>query len=544
MIKYFFLMLFLLTSSISSAQHEAITKQEKLRGSITKERAWWDLIHYTLEVKVDDVKRYISGSNIVRYKVLKKHQVLQIDLQSPLKITKVVQNNNQLKFKTNGNAHFITLSEDQVIGKTYEIKIFYQGIPTVSLNPPWTGGFTWAKDKNGNSFIATSNQGIGASIWWPCKDHMYDEPDEGAIMIITPPKGLMDVSNGRLKKVVKNSDETKTYFWEVVNPINNYGININIGDYVHFSEKYNGLNGELDCDYYVISYNLDKAKEQFKQASMTLEAFEHWFGAYPFYEDGYKLVEVPYLGMEHQSSVTYGNNYKNGYRGRDLSGTGWGLKFDFIIVHESGHEWFANNITYKDVADMWIHESFTSYSEALYLDYHFGTEAGNQYIIGTRKIIKNDKPIIGIYNANREGSGDMYPKGANMIHTIRQVINDDEKFREILIGLNVEFYHQTVITQEIEDFINTKSGIDFSTLFDQYLRTIKIPVLEYQRNRSIIKYRFRNTIKGFDLPVKVLVNDEERWIHPTNKWKEFETGSADGTFEIDPNFYIVISEVK
>jgi len=526
------------------AQSEVITKQDKLRGSITVDRIWWDLLHYTLEVKVDDEKRFISGSNVVKYKVLNNHQVLQIDLQAPLKITKVVQNNHELSFKTKGNAHFIDLSEEQVIGKTYKLKIFYEGIPIESVRPPWTGGFTWAKDKNGNGFIATSNQGIGASIWWPCKDHMYDEPDEGAVMIITPPKGLMDVSNGRLKKVVDNSDETKTYYWEVVNPINNYGININIGDYVHFSEKYKGLNGELDCDYYVISYNIDKAKEQFKQAIMTIEAFEYWFGPYPFYEDGYKLVEVPYLGMEHQSSVTYGNDYKNGFRGRDLSSTGWGLKFDYIIVHESGHEWFANNITYKDIADMWIHESFTSYSEALYLDYHFGTKAGNQYIIGTRKAIKNDKPIIGTYNVNREGSLDMYYKGANMIHTLRQVIDNDENFRRILIGLNKEFYHQTVTTKQIEEYITNESGIDLSAFFDQYLRTIKIPVLEYQGFKSKIKYRYRNIVKGFSIPVKVLVNDKQRWISPTSKWKELEVGSSDVTFEIDPNFYIIISEIK
>ncbi len=544
MIKYFFFFLFLFHLSILSAQSVVITQQEKLRGSITKDRVWWDLLHYTLEVKVDDVKKYISGSNVVKYKVLKDHQVMQIDLQAPLKITKVIQNNNELSIKTKGNAHFIELLEEQVIGKIYEVKIFYEGIPTVSVRPPWTGGFTWAKDKNGKGFIATSNQGIGASIWWPCKDHMYDEPDEGTVMMITAPKGLMDVSNGRLKKVAKNSDGTKTYTWEVINPINNYGININIGDYVHFSEKYNGINGELDCDYYVISYNLDKAKEQFKQASMTLEAFEYWFGPYPFYEDGYKLVEVPYLGMEHQSSVTYGNNYKNGYRGRDLSGTGWGLKFDFIIIHESGHEWFANNITYKDIADMWIHESFTTYSEVLYLDYHFGTKAGNEYLIGIRKNIKNDKPIIGTYDANREGSGDMYPKGANMIHTLRQVINDDEKFREILVGLNKEFYHQTATTQQIEEYITKQSGIDLSAFFNQYLRSIKIPVLEYQVIKHKIKYRYRKTVKGFNLPLKVLVNEEEQWINPTREWKDLEAGSTDPTFEIDPNFYIIISELK
>ena len=278
---------------------------------------------------------------------------------------------------------------------------------------------------------------------------------------------------------------------------------------------------------------------------MMLEAFEHWFGPYPFYEDGYKLVEVPYLGMEHQSSVTYGNGYKNGFKGRDLSGTGTGLRFDYIIIHESGHEWFANNITYKDIADMWIHESFTSYSEVLYLDYHFGSKAGNRYIIGTRRNnILNDKPIIGVYNANREGSTDMYYKGANMIHTLRQVINDDIKFREILIGLNKEFYHKTVSTEEIEAYISKGSGMDLSAFFDQYLRTIKIPVLEYKLTGSIIKYKYSNIVKGFNIPLKVLVNDKEQWIYPTNKWKDIEAGSVDANFEIDPNFYIIISEVR
>ncbi|MFD0878390.1 M1 family aminopeptidase, partial [Massilia pinisoli] len=166
--------------------------------------------------------------------------------------------------------------------------------------------------------------------------------------------------------------------------INNYGINMNVGNYEHFNEIYDGEKGKLTLDYYVLPENLEKAKTQFKQVPMMLKAFEHWFGPYPFYEDGYKLVDVPYLGMEHQSSVTYGNKYNNGYLGRDLSGTGWGLKWDFIIVHESGHEWFANNITYKDMADMWIHESFTNYSENLYTEYYFGKEAGAAYVIGCR----------------------------------------------------------------------------------------------------------------------------------------------------------------
>ena len=535
--------LILLYSSLN-AQEEIIKRQDRLRGSITQERIWWDLLHYSLDVKVDASKKYISGSNTIKYRVLETNQKMQIDLQEPLRITKIVQNGMEQSFNRNGNVYYLSLSEIQTVGAVNRIKIYYEGVPVESTNPPWTGGFTWAKDKNGNDFIATSNQGIGASIWWPNKDHMYDEPDEGAIVAITPPAGLMNVSNGRLKKSIDNSDNTKTYYWEVVNPINNYCVNINIGDYVHFSEKYNGLAGVLDCDYYVLSYNLEKAKEQFKQASKTLEAFEYWFGPYPFYEDSYKLVEAPYLGMEHQSSVTYGNNYTNGYKGTDLSGTGWGLKFDYIIIHESGHEWFANNITYKDVADMWIHESFTTYSEILYLDYHFGTTAGNEYLIGLRKGIRNDKNIIGKYDVNKEGSYDMYPKGANMIHIIRQVIDDDEKFRSILVGLNKDFYHQTVTTEEIEKYIIDKSGIDFSSLFDQYLRTTKIPVLEYQIDATKIKYRFQKVVKDFQIPIKVWINGKEKWIHPTTKWSELEVNEPDTSFKIDLNFYIINSEIK
>src|SRR5690606_7352637 len=253
---------------------------------------------------------------------------------------------------------------------------------------PWDGGFSWKKDDNGNDFVATSCQGLGASVWWPNKDHMYDEVDSMLISVRVP-KALMEVSNGQLRGVEDHKDGTNTYHWFVNNPINNYGVNVNIGDYVHFSEDYNGEKGILKMDYYVLKYNLEKAKQQFKDAPRMMEAFEHWFGPYPFYEDGYKLVEVPYLGMEHQSSVTYGNGFENGYLGRDLSGTGWGLKFDFIIIHESAHEWFANNITYKDIADMWIHESFTAYAESIFVEYFYGKKAGAEYVIGTRRGIQN-----------------------------------------------------------------------------------------------------------------------------------------------------------
>jgi aminopeptidase N len=350
----------------------------------------------------------------------------------------------------------------------------------------------------------------------------------------------MSVANGRLIHTKENSNQTNTATWKVVNPINNYGVNINIGDYVHFSEKYKGKKGVLDCDYYVLSYNLEKAKKQFKEVSRTLEAFEHWFGPYPFYEDSFKLVEVPYLGMEHQSSVTYGNGYQNGYKGSDLSGSGWGLKFDFIIVHESGHEWFANSITNIDMADMWIHESFTAYSESLFLDYHFGTEASNAYVTGTRKKIQNDRPIIGDYNVNSSGSSDMYYKGANMLHTLRQIIDNDEKWRSILVGLNSNFYHQTVSTQQIENYINNHIKIDLTAFFEQYLRTIKIPFLEYKLENNDLSYRWSNVVDDFSIPIKVYLNATSHWISPTGNWKKLAWNKNINTFSVDKNFYIQI----
>ena len=534
------LFLISLTYFSGFAQQTNFSKQDTLRGSITPERIWWNLLHYNLDFKVSPSSKSIEGSNLIRYEVLSQNQLMQIDLQPPMKITSVLENNKSLDYKRNGNAYYIVLKKNQQIGAINEITIHFEGAPKISNNPPWDDGFTWEKDKNGTDFIATSCQGGGSSIWWPSKDHMYDEPDQGIELSITAPKHLMSVANGRLIHTKKNSNHTNTSTWKVVNPINNYGVNINIGDYVHFSEKYKGKKGVLDCDYYVLSYNLEKAKKQFKEVSRTLEAFEHWFGPYPFYEDSFKLVEVPYLGMEHQSSVTYGNGYQNGYKGSDLSGSGWGLKFDFIIVHESGHEWFANSITNIDMADMWIHESFTAYSENLFLDYHFGTEASNAYVTGTRKKIQNDRPIIGDYNVNSSGSSDMYYKGANMLHTLRQIIDNDEKWRSILVGLNSNFYHQTVSTQQIENYINNHIKIDLTAFFEQYLRTIKIPFLEYKLENTNLSYRWSNVVDDFSIPIKVYLNATSHWISPTSNWKKLAWNKNINTFSVDKNFYIQI----
>ncbi len=522
------------------AQEQKFTRQDSLRGSITPEREWWDLTYYHLDITVDPDNKSIKGKNTIHYKVLKGHNSMQVDLQPPLKIEKALQNNKELEVKSEGNAHFITLKDPQKENSINTIQVYYSGKPREAVRAPWDGGISWKKDNNNKHFVASSCQGLGASVWWPNKDHMYDEVDS-LLISVTVPKDLTNVSNGRLRKVEEHDNSTKTFHWFVNNPINNYGVNINIGDYVHFGEQYEGEKGVLDMDYYVLRDNLEKAKKQFKDAPKMMKAFEHWFGPYPFYEDSFKLVEVPYLGMEHQSSVTYGNKYTNGYLGNDLSGSGWGMKFDFIIIHEAGHEWFANNITYKDAADMWIHEGFTAYSENLFLDYYYGKKAAGEYVIGTRRHIQNDKPVIGSYHVNNEGSSDMYYKGANMLHTLRQLIEDDEKWRSILRGLNKEFYHQTVSTKQIEDYISEATKIDLTQFFNQYLRTTKIPMLEYDFKDGKLKYRYTNIIEKFDAPIRIFVDDKPQWIQPNAEWqtKEF----IGDKISVDSNFYVNVKSL-
>ena len=523
------------------SQEITFTRQDTLRGSITPERKWWDLKYYHLDIAVHPEDSTIEGKNTIVYQVIELNNVLQIDLQPPLVIYSAIQNGNSLEIVHDGNAHFIHLTEEQISGTTFEVEIYYGGKPHVALNPPWDGGITWKKDRNGLPFIASSCQGIGASIWWPCKDHMYDEPDSMLISVNVPDSQTC-ASNGRLRSVDIKEDGTHTFHWFVSNPINNYGVNINLGDYVHFSDQYQGEKGKLDIEYYVLKDNLEKAKVHFKDVNRMLEAFEYWFGPYPFYEDGYKLVQAPYLGMEHQSCITYGNGFQNGYLGFDESGSGWGEKFDFIIIHESGHEWFANSITYKDIADMWIHESFTNYSENLFVEYFYGKQAGKEYARGTRKNIWNDSPIIGFYDVNHEGSGDMYPKGGNMLHTLRQIVNDDKKWREILRGINREFYHQVVTTEQIENYLIENAEINPS-FFDQYLRDVRIPVFEYYIKDDLLYYRWNNCVPKFNMPVKVYLSGKETWLYPIMVWKKTEVKSNETEISVDPDFYVASMDI-
>lgn len=533
------------------------THADTLRGSITPGRAWWDVTFYDLHVRINPADSSISGYNLISYRVIKRGPAytgrngkavtaatsMQIDLMTPLVVDSMVQDGRSLRFRRDGNAFFVAVPGSPVPGSSARLAVYYHGKPRVAKNPPWDGGFIWSHDRDGNCWIATACQGVGASIWWPNKDIQADEPDSQRIAI-TVPDTLMEVSNGRLRKKTVHPDGTATYEWFVDNPINNYDVAVNAGKYVHFGDTYQGEKGPLTLDYYVLPYHLQAAKKQFQQVKRMLQCFEYWFGPYPWYKDGYKLVEAPYLGMEHQSCIGYGNGFQNGYRGTDLSHTGLGLKWDFIIVHESAHEWFGNNITSKDIADMWVHESFANYAESLYTECLFGKKAGEEYCIGTRSNVINDRPVIGHYGVNEEGSEDMYYKGGNMLLTIREIIGDDARFRAILRGLNSAFSRQTVTGKQIEDYISEKSGIDLSKVFQQYLTTTRIPEFEYYIRRNLLHYRWNNVIPDFDMPLKVtLSGDSLSVIHPTESWQTMPAPSP-SNFKVDKAFYVIVRKVK
>ncbi|HEY1165660.1 MAG TPA: M1 family metallopeptidase [Chitinophaga sp.] len=543
-------------SPLKGPQPSRFTRADTLRGSITPQRAWWDVVAYDLSVKVELKDSTFSGYNTITYQVLTPDSIMQIDLQDPMLIDSVIMDIDSLKITTQSklaftrdtigcNAWFIQLPKTDKKGTTRQITVYYHGKPKRAKNAPWDGGVVWTRDEQGRPWIATACQGLGASVWWPNKDHQSDEPQYMTINV-TVPEDLTDVSNGRLKLRTDNKDGTVTYTWYVSSPINNYDVALNIGNYKEIKDTYAGVAGKLDLSFWVLDYNVEKAKKHFAVVKPMLHCFEFWFGKYPFYKDSYKLVDAPHLGMEHQSAVAYGNGYQMGYKGRDLSGTGQGLKWDFIIVHESGHEWFGNNITTKDIADMWVHESFTNYSETLFTECEFGQAAGSEYNIGCRKNIRNDMPIIGPFNVNTEGSGDMYYKGGTMLHMIRLIVNDDEKFRQILRGLNTDFMHQTVTGVQVEHYISQKSGINFQKTFDQYLRDTTLPELQYRIVGQVLYFRWSSSIPDFDMPVKVTVGENNfQFIHPGHRWATANLSYMDPSlFKVDPNFYIKVREMK
>ncbi|MBA5246296.1 M1 family metallopeptidase [Marnyiella aurantia] len=525
--------LFMLCSLGLGAQN--YTKTDSLKGSDNAYRNFWDVKRYELTVEADFDTKMVSGSNLIQFDVIKKVKdpIFQIDIQEPMKAA-VLKSNFKI-IKTEREGDFLWIHADGTFEPTtkYQMEISYSGNPKVARNAPWDGGWVFTKDDTGMPFMSVAQEGIGTSVWLPVKDHWADEPDNGIKMKIITPNTLLGVGNGRLIRTETFNDK-KHYTWEVKNPINAYSIVPNIGNYVNFKDTYSGEKGQLDLDYWVLKTNLEKARTQFSQVKPMMKALEYWFGPYPFYEDSFKLVESPYLGMEHQSNVAYGNGYANGYLGRDLSGTGVGLKWDFILIHESGHEWFANNITAKDKADMWIHEAFTSYSETLFTENFLNRTDADRYVQGTRNNIQNDRPVIGDYGVRNTGSSDMYYKGANMLHTIRTIINDDVKFRSILRGINKDFYHQTVTSGQIENYISEKSGLDLTTVFDQYLRTTKIPAFVYRQNGKMLDFRYENAVNDLQLPLRINGN---QLIRPTESWQQVELNSP-APVVFDNNYFV------
>lgn len=526
------------------------TRQDTLRGSIGPGRDWWDVMYYNLSSSVDYANKEITGTNQITFNVVKagKNKTLQLDLQSPMEIDKILYGpalKNEAKFIREGNVYWVTFGENEFpVNKTgkknYEsILVYFHGKPREAVRPPWDGGWLWGKDAKGRPWMTVACQGLGASVWYPCKDHQSDEPDEGAVISVEVPDTLIAIANGVLiPPAVEKSGQKKVYSWMVKNPINSYNLVPYIGKYVNWQQVYKGEKDSLYLDYWVLDYNLEKSRKQFgRDVKRMLGAFEFWFGPYPFYEDGYKLVESSHLGMEHQSAIAYGNYYLDGYLGMDLSGSGWGKKWDYIIIHESGHEWFANNITTNDIADMWVHEGFTMYSEVLFTEYHYGKQAADEYLQGIRQKINNDKPLIGPYGVNKEGSGDMYNKGASLLHTLRQVINDDTVFRKIMRGLNKDFYHKTIDSKQVEEYFSRHSGKDLSKIFDQYLRTTKIPELEYKLDGRRLSCRWANCVEGFDMPLSIGTG-KFFWIFPTTEWTEAELPLNYEINSLNKNFYI------
>jgi aminopeptidase N len=513
------------------------THADTLRGSFTTPgRVWWDVAFYDLHVAIHPADSSIAGYNGISYRVLKPSQEMQIDLMTPLEVDSMMQDGQHVSYRRDGNAFFATLVQPQRKGALNKITVYYHGRPRIAKRPPWDGGFTWTHDSLGNPWIVTTDQGMGASAWWPNKDTQADEPDSQRIAL-TVPDPLIDVSNGRLRSVTHHPDHTTTYEWFANNPINNYAIAVAAGTYAHYSDSILGEQGTLATNFWPLAYHLDAAHRQWPQALSMLRCFEHWFGPYPWYNDGYKLIEVPNAGMEHQTAVSYGNGFKNGYGGR---GASLRFGFDFIIIHESAHEWFANNITAKDQADMWVHESFANYAEGLYAECKYNSaDSGAAYILSNHA--RNDVPIIPAYGVNAEGSQDMYGKGGLMLHTIRQIVNNDEKWRGILRGLNATFYHQTVMGKQIEDYISRHSGRDLSKVFDEYLRTTMIPEFEYRTAGNRLSYHWTHVVPGFDMPIKVTLGDSGyAFVYPTERWKTVRLRlTTPAGFRLDPNFLAV-----
>jgi len=519
--KNIFLIATALFGIAASAQN--FTRRDSLQGGLRPERTNFDVQRYDLNITLDPEKKHIKGYNDITFKVVEDTKKIQLDLFENMKVESIELKGKKLEYKRDNDAVFITFPKELKKGSEGTLRFNYSGNPVIARNAPWDGGFVFSKDTNGKPWVGVAVQGTGASLWFPVKDHQTDEPERGASVKVAVPNGLMNVSNGRFLGSTDLKNGYTRWDWEVKNPINNYTITLNVADYAHIHDNLDGL----DLDYYVLKANEEKARKHFEEVKPMMECFQTKFGKYPFWEDGYKLVETPYLGMEHQSAVAYGNKYRKGYLGGDMSGTGIGMLFDYITIHETGHEWFGNSITSKDIADMWIHEGFTTYTECVFVECQFGYEKAMKYITGSQMNVSNDKPVIGIFGVNREGSGDMYSKGALMLNTLRHVVNDDGKWWKMLLKYSETYKKKVIDTQTVVNFFNTETGMDLTPFFNQYLRYKSPPILQLKLNAGKLDYRWQTDEANFKLPVGITVNGKDLRLNATNDWQSVATEATD-----------------
>jgi aminopeptidase N len=518
------------------------TRADTLRGMLTPLRTCYDVKYYHLDVKIDPSTQSIEGSNEILFSVVNSFDTMQVDLFDNMRIERItLDEGNPAAFKREYDAVFVQLPEKLESGSIHSLRISYSGKPIVAKRPPWDGGFTWEHDKEGNPWVVVTCEETGASLWWPNKDHQSDKPDSVLISVAVPP-GLEDISNGRLRARTVLPDGWTRFDWFVSYPINNYDVTVNIGKYAHFRDYYISAD-TVTLDYYVMPENLNEARVTFQQVKPMMACYEKFFGKYPFIRDGYKLVECPHTGMEHQSAVAYGNRYLGGYRGRTWAEVG--LKFDFIIIHESAHEWWGNSVTAKDVADMWIHESFAAYAEALFIECMYGREESLRYNNGKKPGVLNDRPIIGVYNVNKPGSSDMYDKGQLVLNTLRSVIDNDSLWFATLRGLYETFKYQTITADDVFQFIDAKTGKDLNYFFDQYFRHARIPqlVVETWKKGNVVRarYRWNADVKEFRMPIKAMTAPGKyEFIYPTADWQTMDLhGMNPEDFKIADNLFLV-----
>jgi aminopeptidase N len=531
------ILLLILASSIS-AQTQAQqppSRADILRGEYGQYRANNDLLSYDLDIRVDPEKKFISGKNTIRFRMLKDDTRIQLDLFANLKVDKILHGTSELKYTRELGTVFVDFPSVLKKNSVQAIDFYYSGSPEETGR---FGGISFKKDPAGRHWITTACEGIGASVWWPNKDQQRDEVESMRLQVAVP-STLTDVSNGRFAGKTDLGDGYTRYDWEIHYPINNYCVSLNIGSYEHFSDKL----GDLTMDFYCLPENLEKAKRQFGQAKPMIEAFQKYFGEYPFKRDGYKLIEVPYSGMEHQSAVTYGNHFANGYLEKDWTGVGVSLKFDFIIVHESAHEWFGNSITASDVSDQWIHEGWATYAECVYVEALFGRDDAVKYTNGYKSKVRNRQPIITAREVNQTPSQDQYFKGALFLNTLRSVVDNDARWWKLLRDYCSRFKYSNILTEDLVKFFNDQTGMNLTPVFDQYLRQAALPVLELKFQDSVgsVAYRWKAEVKDFAMPVRVGRKTDWQLISPTTAWKTMKTNLKKDEFEVaTDNYYVEV----